>query len=75
MKCLKGHECAIWFFGHGTHNAEPMQKSQETVSLVSLYGCLTRFSLSNNKYSSESHLYCLKIAWILWDCIEVSAKV
>lgn len=29
---------------------------RETISLLSFYGCLTHFSLSNNKYSSESHL-------------------
>lgn len=27
MKCLKGLERAIWFFGHGTYNADPVQKS------------------------------------------------
>lgn len=31
MKCLKGLERAIWFFGHGTYSADPMQKSQETL--------------------------------------------
>lgn len=28
MKCLKGLKRAIWFFGHGTHSADPVQKSQ-----------------------------------------------
>jgi len=31
MKCLKGLESAILLFGHGTYNADPMQKSQETL--------------------------------------------
>lgn len=31
MKCLKGLERAIWFFGHSSYNADPMQKSQEAL--------------------------------------------
>lgn len=36
MKCLKGLERAIWFFGHGTCNVDSTQKSQESLFHCSL---------------------------------------